>query len=222
MARVVCLCVDGSAAKGDVRKAVVDALGWNGIGLVTGQLKYSKSAAIKISKYREKVRDLIKNNGGDPSSMGLLIVGKSLGGAKMYRFIYKEIGILKQFAGVAVVLVDAHEPIVPGNKGKKGKWYNYVYFTRARHRLKWWQGKWGPHGDQASKKAKLRFHVIYQRNSVTRGYGMNTPYKSVCLTGRNVKSLSDNKIEKANHWNISWCDKTVDLMTEAIGYLKGC
>ena len=187
----------------------------------TGTSKYSKSANVGMSDYRRKIRDLAKNNGDNPGALNLLIVGKRLGGAKMYRFLYKQSEYLKQFAKVAVTLVDAHEPVALGNEGKKGKWYDYVYFTGGKYHLKWWNDKWGPDENQSKGNAKLRFYNIYQRNKWPRGYGMRKALKNVSLYKKKVYSLKEKKNEKADHWNIAWCDKTVNILADAIAYLKG-
>jgi hypothetical protein len=214
--------VDGYANKGNVRKAVVDAFGYNGIALERGQLKYSASKYVAVHEYRQKLVKLIERNGGDASMLALLIVGKSFGGAKMYRFSYKYADLLGKFAGVATVLVDPHEPIIPGDEGDTGKWYDYVYFKGGGHRLKWWHNKWGPHGNQTAAGAKRRFYVTYQRNEWPRGYGMATPYQQKNLTGKKVQPHGQSKKELATHWNIARCASTVALLQDAIGYLGEC
>ena len=98
MTQLISLCVDGSGAKGEIRKALKDAYAKCEVPMKTGTSKYSKSANVGMSDYRRKIRDLAKNNGDNPGALNLLIVGKSLGGAKMYRFLYKQSEYLKQFA----------------------------------------------------------------------------------------------------------------------------
>jgi hypothetical protein len=221
MARIACLCVDGAAGKGNVKKAVIEAFGWKGIALKTGQLKYSKSMAVGMTEYRKKLRRLIAQNGGDPSQISLLIVGKSLGGAKMYRFLYKYYNELRSFVRVSVVLVDPHEPIVPGDNGDTAEWYDFVYFKNGKYRLKWWEDRWGDCKAQIEPQAKLRFHIAYQRNKWPRGYAMNTPYRSYNLTGKKVRIHNSSEKQIPDHFSISQCEKTVDLLMTAIGHLQG-
>ena len=222
MSKVVCLCVDGSAGKGRIREAVVSAFGWRGIGLLPGQMKYSKSSAVPVYKYREKVKKLIYDNGFDPRVLCLLLVGKSLGGAKIYKFMYEYAEYLKQFATVAGVLVDAHAPppVGPGNKGKTDKWYPYIHLSGGDHNLTWWTDQWGPHADQRKADARLRLYATYQRNKYPRGYRLEYAHKNVDLTGRSVRVPPENKSQTASHWNISYCHSTVDLLMEAIEFLQ--
>ena len=222
MANVVCLCVDGSAGKGRIKEAVVSALGWCAIGLVPGQMKYSKSAAVPVRRYRSKVEDLIERNGSDPSALGLLLVGKSLGGAKLYRFMHDYAEYLKRFAALAGVLVDAHapNPVGPGNEGDTGEWYKYVHLSGGDHHLTWWEDKWGPHGDQREPDARLRLYATYQRNSYPRGYRLNTAFENKNLTGKSVRIPPENELQTASHWNISNCHSTVYLLMDAVKYLQ--
>jgi len=222
MARVVCLCVDGYANRGRIRKAVVDAFGYAGIALDRGQLKYSASKIVKIGEYKKKVEKLVETGGGDPSELAILVVGKSLGGAKMYRFSYEHADLLRQFAGWATVLVDPHEPIIPGDEGDTGHWYDFVRFKGGGHKLKWWESEWGPHADQRTAGAKLRFYVTYQRNEWPRGYNLATPYKRLNLTGRLIQPHGQSASELATHWNISRCATTVAMLRDAIKFLRGC
>lgn len=220
MTQIACLCVDGAAGKGNVKKSVVDAFGWRGIALETKQLKYSKSMMIRLAEYRKKLHRLVEQNGGDPSNISLLIVGKSLGAAKMYRFLYKYYDELKPFARISVVLVDPHEPFVPGDTGDTAEWYDFVYFKNGKHRLKWWDDRWGDCKAQTDPHAKLRFHVAYQRNRWPRGYAMNTPYKSYNLTGKRVRLDDSGEKKTPDHFSISSCEKTVDLLMTAIEHLQ--
>lgn len=220
MARVVCLCVDGYAEKQRIRKAVVDAFGYQGIVLDRGQMSYSSSKYLKMSEYRKKVLKLLENNGDDPSKPAVLLVGKSFGAAKMYRFMYRYCeDLLDRFSGVATVLVDPHEPIVPGDKGKTGKWYDFVYFAGGKYRLKWWNSKWGPQEKQFDVNAKMRFYVTFQRNEWPRGYSMNHPYMLNNLTRKKVRTAGQTKTALATHWNIAGCSETVDLLHDAISFL---
>ena len=221
MARVVCLCVDGYANKMNIRKAVEDAYENSDITLDSGQMSYSKSKYMQVCQYHPKVLNLIIKNGGNPSQLSLLLVGKSLGAVKLYRFAYQNASLLKSFARAAVVLVDAHEPVIPGDEGGTGKWYDFVYFYGGRYRLRWWSRKWGPHGNQSEAHAKMRFFVVYQRNEWPRGYNMASPFKRVSLTGKKVKPHGQSTKEIASHWNIARCDKTVSVIEEAIAYLQG-
>ena len=221
MAKVVCLCVDGYAEKERIRSAVIDAFGYHGIVLEPGQMIYSESKHVKISEYRTKVLKLLGNNGDNPSKPAILLVGKSLGGAKIYRFMYNYYkALLNQFSGVATVLVDAHEPIVPGDKGKTGEWYDFVYFEGGKYRLRWWDSEWGPHNQQSAPDAKMRFYVTYQRNEWPCGYSMNAPYMVNNLTHKNVQKAGQTQSSLATHWNIAGCTHTVDLLHDAIGFLN--
>jgi hypothetical protein len=221
MANLIYLCVDGSASAGDILNAMKDACVKCDVPLSSSNYKYSKSTNVGMSDYKKKVEDLVSANGGAPASLRLLIVGKSLGGAKMYRFLYQYSDYLKTFEKVATALVDPHEPIVPGDEGDQGKWYEFVYFSGGSATLKWWPDKWGPSADQSNSDAKLRIYNIYQRNAWPCGYAMGSAFKKVSLTDKMVKSPPTNGSKDADHWTISWCDKTVSLLSDAIGYLNG-
>lgn len=92
--------------------------------------------------------------------------------------------------------------------------------TDSRHHLKWWNDKWGPEGDQSDANARLRFFVTCQRNHWPRGYAMRQAFRNTSLTGKNVLSYVSNQAEEADHWNIAYCNKTVRMLADAIGYLK--
>ncbi len=220
MANLIYLCVDGSSASAEIKSSLVDACAKCGVPLSPSNSKYSKSAAVGMSDYRKKVEDLVSANGGDPADLRLCIIGKSLGGAKMYRFFYQYADYLKTFGKVATALVDPHEPIIPGDSGKEGKWYDYVYFSGGSATLAWWTDKWGPSGDQSTPTATLRVYTIYQRNEWPKGYNLNSAYKNTSLTNKKVKSPPDNGSDIANHWTIAWCDKTVALLSDAINFLN--
>jgi hypothetical protein len=221
MADLVYLCVDGSAAAGDILNSLKDACAQCQVPLKSSNYRYSKSMNVGMSDYRKKVEALVSANGGNPSSLRLLIIGKSLGGAKMYRFFYQYNAYLKTFGKVAAAFVDAHEPIVPGDDGDKGKWYDYVYFSGGSHNLNWWTDAWGASANQTDDTAKLRVYCIHQRNQWPLGYSMSSAYRNTNLTGKKVKSPPDNGSAKADHWKISWCDKTVGLLSDAIVFLNG-
>ena len=221
MSRVVCLCIDGYAEKQRIRKAVVDAFGYHGILLEPGQMMYSASKSVKISEYRKKVLKLLENNSDGTSKPAVLLVGKSLGAAKLYRVMHNYYEEFKDsVSGIAAVLVDAHEPIVPGDKGLTGKWYDFVYFDGGKYKLKWWDNKWGDQTQQSAADAKMRFYVTYQRNEWPCGYSMNTPYTLSNLTRRKVQRAGQTNSDLATHWNIAGCTKTVDLLYDAIGFLE--
>jgi hypothetical protein len=215
--------VDGSASKGLIKDTTVAALGWCGIGLVPGQMRYSKSFNVEVYRFKSKVDALIANAPVSASKLGLLLVGKSLGGAKLYNFAYKYAAYLKQFKGVAVALVDAHDPAPqhgPGNSGSTGKWYKHVYLEGGGHFLKWWQSEWGAHTDQQKIKARWRFHAIYQRNKFPKGYRMHKGFVNDNRTNKNVVVRPSGQSKPANHWNISHCDETTNLLVSAIQYLQ--
>jgi hypothetical protein len=217
--RLIFLCVDGSSSSGDIRNALKNACTRRGISISAANFKYSGSAGVRMSRYLKKVRDLVSKNGMDPTQLCLLVVGKSLGGAKMYRFFFQYADYLKFFHKIALILVDAHEPGAPGNEGDVDKWYDYVHFSSG-HQLKWWTYKWGPAESQLDASAKIRVYVIYQRNDWPRGYGMREAYRCDNLTEKTVLSRTDSKHEPADHWNLAWCDKTVDLMADAVSFLN--
>lgn len=220
MATLIFLCVDGSSSHGDIKRALLEACTRRNVPYGSSTLAYSKSAAVPIRKYFEKIKTLVAANGGHPDALALFIIGKSLGGAKMYRFLHDKADYLKQFAKVAAALVDPHEPLVPGNTGELDRWYDYVHFSDSKSNLTWWNEQWGAAADQSLKTSRMRFFSINQRNGWPKGYSMKNAYDYVCLTGKKVIRGSNGNQEEADHWNIAWCDKTVEQMVAAIDFLQ--
>jgi|GEM_PF-5904826 len=220
MAKLIFLCVDGSSSHGDIKTALLEACTRRNVPCDSGTLAYSKSAAVPITKYMERIKKLVVSNGGHQDALALFIVGKSLGGAKMYRLLHDKAEYLKQFAKVAVELVDPHEPLAPGNSGEPDRWYDYVHFSDDKSNLTWWNEQWGAAADQSLKSSRMRFFSIHQRNGWPKGYSMKDAYNYVCLTDKKVIRGSTGRQEEADHWNIAWCDKTVEQMVAAIDFLQ--
>jgi hypothetical protein len=132
----------------------------------------------------------------------VLLVGKSVGAAMLYRSLYRcysskspYIG-LQNFFKVAVVLVDAHEPGAPGDSGYANKWYDYVYFDKSMgsgsyyyYNLKFWSA-WAPYINPYRKGySQLAIYNTYERHPSEsfRGYSFNGLYNSKYYSMTNIK-----------------------------------
>ncbi|MBN2532947.1 MAG: hypothetical protein JXB88_08650 [Spirochaetales bacterium] len=114
--KIVAIVWDGSG--NDKR---IDDSFYAAIGNVSGWSawrKYWLSGSYDIGDAKKRVNDLVDDYGIPKSQLLCLLIGKSLGGAKTYRMIAKNESFFDDFARVAVVLVDPHEPGTPGDEGQ--------------------------------------------------------------------------------------------------------
>ncbi|MBN1698497.1 MAG: hypothetical protein JW881_13360 [Spirochaetales bacterium] len=165
----------------------------------------------------------------------LLLIGKSVGAAAIYRSLYRiYYGKSKYFGGtqfykVGVVLVDAHEPFAPGDEGNSGQWYDYVHFNKELkadgdyYNLTLWQ-KWAdniiyPNGDDRQKFTQLRIWNTYQRGSGLfdgfEGYSFTGQYYFNNKLNNCVKNVRQYGVE---HTEIEGTNKTVEIMVEPLFY----
>ncbi|MBN1698728.1 MAG: hypothetical protein JW881_14530 [Spirochaetales bacterium] len=146
----------------------------------------------------------INNYGINQGSQCVLLVGKSIGAAMLYRSLYRcyysksrYIG-LQNFFKVGVVLFDAHEPGAPGDSGDYAKWYDYVYFDAMMgspgyyYNLRFWPN-WTNYINPARRQyAQLGIYNTYQRHdSLWRGYSFLGSYAGSTYVITNIKQNVD-------------------------------
>jgi hypothetical protein len=227
--RIVILVVDGLSASGDIHEAVVAAL--NNAGILFPCINYRLASCLSLFESKESlwvysvdIDSVVQDMGLDPSdeedraNLRLLLVGKSLGGANMYKFLELFSGELNDFKKVALVLVDAHEPGEPGDEGHTGDCddYDFVCFSDCEYCLTWfntYNDDFNYASQQESDDSKLRVFNIYQRNDNIKGYSFPNAYSN-----NNLSNIDLNG--EASHWNIANCEETRILIQDAIEYLK--
>lgn len=167
--KIVALVWDGAANEKRIDRAFYAAMdnvsGWS------AWRKYWLSGGYDIGDAKNRVNDMVNAYGVSKSQLICLLIGKSLGGAKTYRMIAKNEPFFDDFARVAVVLVDPHEPGAPGDEGRCNYWYDYVKFRC--HSSDWngnydlaWQSAW----NDMIINGRLEFYNIFQRSHWPRGY----------------------------------------------------
>jgi len=150
----------------------------------------------------------INNRGVNWASQCVLLIGKSVGAAMLYRSLYRAyyskspyIG-LQNFFKVAVVLIDTHEPGKPGDSDDGGKWWDYVYFDSSmgrsgyRYNLKFWN-KWAQYINVNRKaQSQLGIYNTYQRyDSKWRGYSFSGIYNGKYYSITNIKQNNVKHLE---------------------------
>lgn len=178
-----------------------------------------------VELYTPLLDQLKQNNGGSFSNLKLLIVGKSYGGAKMYKYLESCNNILKKFKKVALVLVDSHEPIIPGDDGDPDRSYDYVNFDNNDdldgdyYNLQW-RDEWEqvfqlPANSAPDQKTKLKVFNIFQRIDGTKGYSFYNAHSV------NKKLFNMNySNQEPEHMGIDNCKETIHLICKAIDYLN--
>jgi hypothetical protein len=203
-AKIVALVWDGAANQKRIDKAFYTAM--DNVSSWSAWRKYWLSGGYDIADAKKRVNDMVNAYGISKSKLICLLIGKSLGGAKIYRMIAKNESFFDDFARVAVVLVDPHEPGAPGDEGRCNYWYDYVKFRC--HSSDWngnydlaWQSVW----DNMIINRRLEFYSIYQRGSWPRGYKFTD-------AGYCWRSSYD-------HYDIADCSSTVRLIEYAVKFI---
>ncbi len=185
---VVVLC-DGFADNGYIRYL------WNtayGYALQRGFVQELKGSYMEHGNDYDDVKSEIRRlvsayaaEGIPQSQLTLLVIGKSLGAAKNFELMYHNYndshnGYFKNFYKVGWVLIDPHEPVAPGDRGRCNRWYDHVYFDCNKaynddimndyndyynlamfSRWKYW-----------ISRGQLRVNSTFQRRDSTKGYPM--------------------------------------------------
>jgi hypothetical protein len=137
----------------------------------------------------------------DRSDIRLLLIGKSLGGAKFYRMIYENALDLSEFLKVGVVFVDTHS-VPPADEGKPG-WNGpagnkYIHFTgtgglNSTYNLTWFgdvddsgfDSLFNSKDEQGDLESKIRIFNIYSRRVYSTkvgsilGYNFSDAYENL-------------------------------------------
>lgn len=156
------------------------------------------------SEVKSKIDAEVAAYGKPRSQLNLLIIGKSLGGAKTYKMSHTYHESFNDFNKVAMVLVDPHEPGAPGDQGRADYWYDYVHFRRHSS----WAGNYDLTftGNHANYFGKLGIYSTYQRSYWPRGYMFTT----------NAKRLTR---QYCDHTAIANSSTTISVIKDAIEYL---
>ena len=103
-----------------------------------------------------------------------------------------------------MVLTDAHEPIAPGDRGRCGRWYDYVYFRCHSSRR---YGNYDLYMQDRFRQfgSKLGIYNAYQRNKWPRGY-------SFSRARTNYRVSND-------HWTIANSRTSVDNIKRGLRHL---
>ena len=160
--------------------------GWSGRGY---WIKGSSSLEFAMDKIDEAVDSYSK----PISELRLLIIGKSIGGAKSYKLIHKNAQSYSHFLKTAMVLVDVHEPIAPGNEGICGYWYDYVYFhcdnySWNQHFDLQWPSSFNNFGD------KLAIFNLYQRHNGVKGYSLNYADENILTSSYTHSNIANSEL----------------------------
>lgn len=201
--KLIVILWDGSGKDGKIKTAFSDA--WSDADCnLTYSKKYIDDRQKKPSETKNDINNLAAATGYSKSELGLLVIGKSMGGAKTYKMIHEYQTTFDDFKKVHVVLIDAHEGPQPGNQGYSGKWYDYVHFDnntkyKTRDYDLTYTSRYTNYG------SKLRVYNTYQRDDALEGYTFRKAY-------RNKKQ----SIRRDGHSKITNTSTTVDLIEEAI------
>ena len=204
--KLVALIWDGSSATGSIKDAFLTAIdgvsGWSHIKW------YYIGGTSSLSTAKSKIESGVSSYGLPKSSLSVLVIGKSLGGAKTYKFANDQAGLLDDFYRSAVVTVDAHEPGAPGDEGRCNYWYDYVRFRCDSsgwndHYDLAWRSVWN---DRANA-GRLEFFNVYQRNEWPRGYRFSD------ALGMNTRATS------GDHWSIANSTYSRSAIQAAISFL---
>lgn len=163
------------------------------------------SGTYDVGKTKNEIDKLVTASGKSRSNLLLLLVGKSLGGAKTYKMMYNYASSFDDFYRTAVVLIDSHEPIAPGKYGRANRWYDYVMFRRnssswrKNYDLKW-QSRWDSFG------SKLAIYNTYQRKHWPQGYSFSA-------------ATVNTRVNNKDHFEIVQCPESEANMERAFRFL---
>jgi len=195
---IIVAVMDGAAYEEKIFSTCEDAMGAEDLD-VDSSTSYAELPSFGVNKMANamaKINDLTstmvythKGFGANRSDVRLLLVGKSLGGAKFYRILYARAKELDEFYKVGVVLVDSH-CVGPADEGDCCKWNgprwpfraDYVYFTHRKadgdcddcgddcgddcFNLGWldrWNDYFNSQSEQGESDSRLRIFNIYSR-----------------------------------------------------------
>lgn len=201
--KLIVILWDGSGKDGKIKTAFSD--GWQDAECHTPyHKKYIDDRFKSPGQTKSDIETMVSQSGYSKSELGLLVIGKSMGGAKTYKMIHDYQTTFDDFKKVHVVLIDAHEGPQPGNQGYSGKWYDYVHFDNntkyiTRDYDLTYTSRYYNYG------SKLRVYNTYQRDDLLEGYTFRKAY-------RNKKQ----SISRDGHSKITNTATTVDLIEEAI------
>lgn len=169
-------------------------------------MKYINDRGQTIGQTKAVIDRMREASGYSHHELGLVIIGKSMGGAKTYKMVHDYHGHLDDYKRVSMVLIDAHEGGAPGNQGISGKWYDYVHLANNTSS---WSRDYDlsflmRHGNYGSK---LRIYNTYQRDDGLKGYTFTRAY-------RNIKQ----NFGYSGHSRITTTDSTKKLIGEALLY----
>lgn len=206
--RTIVLCVDGFSNSYKIFEALDSAIAKSGKspaeldGVTIKRQEYSIWHA-DCSDYVDTIRRIANSSSLPLAEQNLVLIGKSLGGARTFKMINSYASYFKKFKRVAVVLVDAHEPFIPGAYGRANRWYDYVIFAGSggiyNYDLKMT-------ATLSSYGSKLRIFNIYQREDLIRGYAFTAAYKNINLTSN------------ISHFNIPGKAETINCIYEALNW----
>lgn len=158
-----------------------------------------------IGDAKKEIDKIVRDYNKNPSELLLLLVGKSMGGAKTYKMLYNHSSAFDDFYRTAVVLIDSHEPVAPGKYGRADYWYDYVIFRRnssswrKNYDLKW-QTRWNSFG------SKLAIYNTYQRKEWPQGYSFSS-------------ARENTRIYNEDHFSIVECPASIQKMEKAFKFL---
>lgn len=178
---IIVAVMDGAAYEQKIFDTCEDAMGHEDLE-VDSSTSYARLRSNfqgdEIAKAMDKINalasDMEEEFGANRSDVRLLLVGKSLGGAKFYRMLFEYAEELAELKKVAVVFVDSHSdpPADEGRPGWNGPPLNdYVYFTgsggsNSTFNLAWLSeldSNFNSASEQGDSDSKLRIYNIYSR-----------------------------------------------------------
>ena len=177
-----------------IHKTVIDVAKNKHIELIEDENHYlGESDGLDAEKenYLE-IKELVKKNGDDQSKLSFMIVGKSMGGAKICNLMRRKWAYLKKFKKIAMVTVDAHGRILFDGSSK----------PYGRRRAIKWQSKW------TKDKEKFRTYNVFQQRVFP--HGADFPKAQL-----NTK-ITDNNID---HYNIIKNNTTKDYIGLAFNFI---
>lgn len=154
----------------------------------------SSVGVLAVNSALKSIKKMVENIGEDTSKINLFVIGKSMGGAKVYNLLKIKWSYLKNFNKIALMTIDAHGQIL----------FDGLLKPFGKNQNLKWNKKW------IKDTEKFRVYNIYQHKEWPHGASFNNAYLNLDITDE----------KNIDHFNIIKNNKVMKIIAKAFNFIK--